>query len=106
MSAPGEPLTEEELNQLEKEFRARREGKKQLAIIRNPTYGVNDRGNVWLCFQAHTDENGAAMLGFTQPQADEIIKQADAQDVRRFDGRACWVCLEDGLMRFVRMANI
>lgn len=78
----------------------------QLAIIRHPTYGMNDRGQVWLSFSVYTSDSCAADLGFPQPQADEIIRQANVADVQQLDGRACWVRVEDGLMRFIRMATM
>lgn len=82
------------------------ESREQLAIIRDVRYGIGDRGKACLTFTTYTEESSAALQVLYQPQADQVIEQADVSDVHSLERRACWVQVGDGLMRFLRMADL
>ena len=81
------------------------ESKKVLAVIDTPTYGIGDGSHPVLRFMVRTNENTGALFCFSQPDADAVIRDFDVRDIRELDTRRCWVCNEDGILRFIRAAK-
>jgi len=75
----------------------------EVAIIRNPKYGVDDRGRVTLRFDTYTSESTAALQVLSVDKATEALLQADVDDVHLLNGKPCWVEHGNGLIIFKRM---
>ena len=83
------------------------EPQETLAIIKEVGFGMRDGLKPMLWFTTYLSENTAALQCFTDPNEYEaIIKDADVYDVRKLDGRPCWVVRDNGIMRFRRIAKI
>lgn len=74
------------------------------AIVRNPRFGVGDRGSVVLSFSTYTSEASAADHHLSVEDAEKVLLDAGVGDVAALAGKPCWVDLgTPGIIRFVRM---
>lgn len=63
----------------------------QLAIIREPRFGVDDRGHVALSFHVYVTESSAALQVFESGKGCDIIAEYGVRDVHELAGKPCWV---------------
>lgn len=77
----------------------------ELAIIQDAEYGLRDVGQPVLSFTIAT-EHGSALQVFTQPKADQILKEANATEVKNLNGRACVIETKGMMMTYKRMAKL
>lgn len=78
----------------------------QLAVIRDVHFGVGDRGTVCMWFSAYITEGSAAVQVLSVERAVELIAAAGVDDVRKLDGRTCWVDVTGSTITFKRYARI
>lgn len=64
---------------------------KTMAIIRDPHFGVGDRGTVALWFTVYVTESSAALQVFDVDEGVKIIADYGVSDVCKLDGKPCWV---------------
>jgi len=75
-----------------------------LAIIRRPTFGVDDRGRLALKFSTYVSEMSAADQWLLKEEYEKAFKDSGVSDVSQLEGKPCWVdTSEMGLIKFVRM---
>lgn len=80
---------------------------KQLAIMRNVSFGMRDTSHPCMWFEVKMDEGSASFLMLSWEKAGQVIKDADIKDVKDFDGHACWVEVEDHhTVRFLGIAKL
>lgn len=78
-----------------------------LGIIRDPHFGVGDRGTVALWFTVYVSESGAALQVFGVEDAVAIIAAYGVRDVSDLDGKSCWVDTSSpGMIRWVKAAKL
>lgn len=76
----------------------------KLAIIRNVAYGMRDYHVPVLFFE--TEElDGCSLQLFSQPRADELIRQANVYDVKNLEGRACVIEETNGIVKVLRILS-
>ena len=73
----------------------------QMAIIRGPVLGVDDRDQVTLRFTTYTSEHSAAYQRLSLVDAGELIGAYGVQDVHLLDGKPIRVRLDGTLLRVV-----
>lgn len=80
---------------------------KQMAIIKNVTFGYNrDCGKVGLSFTVYLDEGSAAGQFISDNEALEVIKKFDVSDVNDLDGKPCWVESDNHYVKFLSPCKI
>ena len=78
----------------------------QLAIIRKVGFGNRDIGRPCLWFGTYISEAGTALQVFVEDDALALIKQMGVYDIKELEGRACWVEVTTGTIKFKRLADI
>lgn len=74
-----------------------------LAIIKDPHFGVGDRGEVALWFSVYVTESSAALQVFDAAEGVEILKAYGVKDASDLAGKPCWVDTSNvGMIRWVR----
>lgn len=64
---------------------------KQMAIMKNVTFGMNDRDQVGLTFTTYLSESQAAGQFIPGELALEVIKKYGVSNVNQLNGKPCWV---------------
>lgn len=76
-------------------------GEKTLGIIRQPAFGVTDRGSVALSFSVYVTESSAALQVLGVDQAVDVIRAYGVHDVRELEGKPCWVRCSANLIEWL-----
>ena len=79
---------------------------KQLAIMRDVGYGCRDVGHPVLFFNTYISEGEAALQILGGTDAYNLIADSSVYDVKNLEGKACWVDVEDNLIKFVSFCRI
>ena len=79
---------------------------KQLAVIKNVRCGVGDRGRAWLSFNTYITECSAAGQFVEWADAKKVLEDAYVEDVSQLNGKACWVEVSNGFIKFLEIAKI
>ncbi len=78
-----------------------------LGIIRDPHFGVGDRGTVALWFTVYVGEASAALQVFGVEDAVAIIAAYGVGDVADLNGKPCWLDTSTpGMIRWVKAAKL
>lgn len=80
----------------------------RLAVLHHPHVAIEDHcGELCVFFDAFIDEAEAALqvIRIGDPHFYSVW-EAMAGDVKKLDGKTCWVRCDDHMIRFVRMAAI
>jgi len=72
-----------------------------MAIIKNVGFGVRDRDNAFLYFDAYISSNSLALQCLSVDEAVAMIEAYGAYDVHDLNGRACWVNVEGNLINYL-----
>lgn len=78
----------------------------QLGVITNVGYGMYDRNEPCLWFDVYIEEGRGSLQILNVGAATDLIKDARLYDVHRLEGMPCWVEVDGGEMRFLRIAKI
>lgn len=82
------------------------ENEEELAIIKNPGYGLRDTNYPCLFFEV-CGEGWGSLQTFRGERAQEIITEAGVYDVKNLEGKPCIITInKDRVVNFVRMAKI
>lgn len=78
----------------------------QMAIIRDPGYGMRDFANgPGLWFTVHLSDHSAALQCFHGEAAERIFIKGQIYNVADLHNRACYVRCDGTLVEFVRLAK-
>ena len=79
---------------------------KQLAIIKNVHCGVGDRGVACLWFDTYINEHSAVLQVLSWAIAKDVLEKISVDDVYKLNGKACWVEVDNGYIKFLEIAAI
>jgi hypothetical protein len=79
---------------------------KELAIVRDPGYGMRDAHRPVLWFDVRFGEASGALQIFSQPEADKIIEDFGVRDVADLDGRPCFIEFDGMTVKFIKAAKL
>lgn len=79
---------------------------KQLAIIKNISYGLRDIGQPCLSFDTYLSEGLVALQVLFGKDIEKLLKDGQIIDIKELEGHACWVEKEGNVIKFLRIANI
>lgn len=85
-----------------------------MAVIKNVHLGVGDRGFPCLWFDTYISESAAALQVFAwggaldaqKPSAYSVLLESGVSDVAHLAGKTCWVEVDGGMIKFLKMAQI
>lgn len=74
---------------------------KQVAIIKNVRVGAEDHYGAALWFDMYISEGSCALWIIPIAEAADIIGRFD--DIKHLEGKPCWVEVDNGIIRFLKL---
>ena len=74
-----------------------------MAIIKNLGVGIRDTHQACLWFEVYISENGTSLQILFGKVMLDFIKAADCYNILAMEGKPCWVDVDRGSMKFLRL---
>lgn len=78
----------------------------KMGIIKNPGYGMRDFHKPGLWFDVYTSESSGSLQCFWGEDAERIIRDSKAYDVKSLSGKPCLVEEDGNLVKFIKVLDI
>jgi len=75
----------------------------KLAIMKEVGFGCRDIGKPCLFFTVYITECSAALQVLGSDEALKVIADSGVYDVKRLEGKPCWVTVENNTIKFIRV---
>lgn len=79
---------------------------KQMAIIKEVSFGLRDVGKVNLSFSTYISECEAALQVLFRDEYEKLIMDGGIKDIKELDGKPCWVEVTGNLIDFIEFCKI